>query len=204
MVERIAKTPDLVDTHYAAFTAADLSTKRDERVQIAYRTASRLGLRTVYAIDEQPGPGEPDYFPFPKLAEWAQAHGAGPRLDALMAKGAAAAKEIEQLQKDRSIASALAAINASDRVEREQRFYYEALDLGDTEQQPGADLNAMWYLRNAKIFAKLQKAARAGDRVLVVYGSGHTYWLRHFARTTPGYDSVDPAPYLAKAVALPR
>lgn len=77
--------------------------------------------------------------------------------------------------------------------------YYDLLAIGDTAQQPGDDLNAMWYLRNAKIFAKLVTVARPGDRVLVVYGSGHNYWLRHFARETPGFANVDPVPYLLRA-----
>jgi hypothetical protein len=63
----------------------------------------------------------------------------------------------------------------------------------------GADLNAGWYLRNAKIFGKLMQVARPGDRVLVVYGGGHGYWLRHFAGTVPGYRNVDVRPYLEKA-----
>jgi hypothetical protein len=62
----------------------------------------------------------------------------------------------------------------------------------------------MWYLRNAKIFAKLQSVTRRGDRVLVIYGSGHNYWLRHFAQSAPGSISVDPTPYLAKAAAPHR
>ena len=70
------------------------------------------------------------------------------------------------------------------------------LSIGDTEQQPGAEFNAMWYLRNAKIFAKLMTVAEPGDRILVVYGAGHAYWLRHFASETPGFTNVDPAPYL--------
>jgi hypothetical protein len=88
-----------------------------------------------------------------------------------------------------------------------QDSYYSLLRLGDGNEQPGADLNAMWYLRNAKIFAKLINVAKPGDRVLVVYGAGHGYWLRHFASTTPGYSSIDVRPYLEKAaskLAAPR
>ena len=204
MVERVAKTPDLYDQHYSRFTPADLSKNRDERVQIGYRVASQLGMPVVYAIDEQPGPGEPDYFPFGKLLEWAEANGAKQRLDALMEKGAAASVEVERLQKQGSIAYTLLQLNRWERTAAEQTIYYELLGFGDTEQQPGADLNAMWYLRNAKIFAKLQSVTRPGDRVLVLYGSGHNYWLRHFAQVAPGYVSVDPAPYLAKAAASRR
>ncbi len=77
--------------------------------------------------------------------------------------------------------------------------YYGMLTIGDRDTQAGADLNAAWYLRNAKIFGKLMQVAKPGDRVLVVFGSGHGYWLRHFASQVPGYRSVDVMPYLAKA-----
>lgn len=62
----------------------------------------------------------------------------------------------------------------------------------------------MWCLRNAKILAKLQQVAKPGDRILVVYGMGHNYWLRHFAKTVRGYRNVDPTPYLEKADAVGR
>ena len=77
--------------------------------------------------------------------------------------------------------------------------YYGILAIGDLDNQAGADLNAGWYLRNAKIFGKLMQASRPGDRLLVVYGSGHGFWLRHFAGLTPGYRNVDVLPYLKKA-----
>ncbi len=201
MVERVAKSADLVDPRYGEFTPAELARNRDERVQVAYRLANRLGHKSVYAIDEQPGEGEPDYFPFGKLMAWAQANGAEPRIQALMGEGAAITKWIEQLQKEGTVGHALREINRPARTAKDQAFYYELLKFGDTEQQPGADLNAMWYLRTAKIFAKLAKAAEPGDRILVVYGSGHNYWLRHFAASTPGFRNVDPLPYLKAAAA---
>ncbi len=54
-------------------------------------------------------------------------------------------------------------------------------------------------MRNAKIFGKLMQAAKPGDRVLVVFGAGHGYWLRQFAQTTVGYRLVDVVPYLDSA-----
>lgn len=71
------------------------------------------------------------------------------------------------------------------------------LGFGDALSQPGAELNAGWYERNAKIFAKLMMVAKPGDRIVIVYGAGHAYWLRHFIENTPGFQLVDPAPYLA-------
>jgi len=59
-------------------------------------------------------------------------------------------------------------------------FYYALLRLGNATEQPGADLNGAWYLRDGKIFAKLTQIARSAGCVLVAFGFGHAYWLRHF------------------------
>lgn len=199
VVERVAKTPTLLDHRYAEFGPAELAKNRAERVQVAYRLAHRLRHKSVYAIDEDSGPGEPDYFPFDKVVAWAKANKAQDRIDAIMAEGALAVKRIEEAQAKGSIADVLVGLNTAERANKDQELYYSILGIGDTEAQPGADLNAMWYLRNAKIFAKLQKVAQPGDRVLVVYGAGHNYWLRHFAGTAPGYRNIDPTPYLTSA-----
>ena len=195
MVERVAKTPDLKDPNYAAFSPAMLKEKRDERVQIGYRVAHELGLDRVYAIDEQPADGEPDYFPFKKVAEFDAAKGKGDLMQRVRERGAAMMKEFSEKQGRMSIPEMLKEANAPN-ANGGINAYYEMLSIGDTEQQPGAELNAMYYMRNAKIFGKLMNVAEPGDRILVVYGAGHNYWLRHFASETPGYRSIDPRPYL--------
>lgn len=199
MVERQVETADLIDSRFSDFTVQDLGKVRNERVQIAYRLAQRLGLKVVYGIDEQPAEGEPDYFPFDKLAAWAKANGREAQLNAELEKAKAVVGKIEKLQAEGSVAHVLADLNRPEQAVQDQGWYYDVLRYGDTNRQPGAELNAYWYMRNAKIFAKLMTVAKPGDRILVVYGAGHSYWLRHFAATTPGYRSVDPVPFLKKA-----
>ena len=199
MVERVARTPDLVDPNFAAFRLEHLRSQRDERVQLGYRIARLAGLDRVYAIDEQAGEGEPDYFPFGAVAQYAQANDLGERLGELMARGEAATRAFEERQRTAGLAELLAGYNDPAGFESGIGNYYELLQIGGTEQQPGAVLNAMWYMRNAKIFGKLATVAEPGDRILVVYGAGHNYWLRHFASETPGFASVDPIPYLRRA-----
>lgn len=198
MVERVVDDPGLADPGYARFTAGDLARNRDERVQIAYRLAKQTGA-PVFGIDEQPSKGEPDYFPFQAVADWAKANQAEQQLGKLMAVGAQVSKKLEEDQKTMTIAQLLLDRNRPETIVREQQMYYGALAFGDTVAQPGADLNAMWYLRNAKIFAKMEKVTKPGDRVVVIYGSGHNFWLRHFAEITPGHTLVETAPYLEKA-----
>jgi Family of unknown function (DUF5694) len=199
MVEMQSAAADLTLPLYRSFTLDRLKTEANEIEQIGFRVAKMAGHADVYGIDEQPAEGEPDYFPYDKLQEAEAKFGQKGRIDAANASFKPRFEAFEANQKVQSVGQMLSQVNDAKQIRDERFFYYGVLDIGDTNTQAGADLNAMWYLRNAKIFAKLMHVAKAGDRVLVVYGGGHSYWLRHFAAETPGYKFVDPVPYL-KAV----
>lgn len=196
-VERIA--PDqstLLDPRYPAFTPADLLTNPDERVQVGYRLAHRLGLERVYAIDEQDREGQPSYFPFEDVQRWAEANGGGERLGAMHGEIAALLADLERRQAVETASQLLVGINAPERIRWDQGFYARLMTFGVGDDQPGAVLNARWYARNAQIFARLLQVARPGDRIVVVYGSGHNYWLRQMVQTMPGFVLVEPSEYL--------
>lgn len=185
---------------YRAFKPKDLETKTNEVVQIGFRLARKLGHAEVYGFDEQPGPGEPDYFPFGPVEAFATAHGQKGELDAVFDYFRQQAAAQTKAQETQSISELLLTINDPARNAAEHaKGYYGMLRFGDGEDQPGAVLNAMWYMRNAKMFAKIGLIAKPGERVLVLVGSGHKYWLEHFVGTTPGFVAVDPRPYLQKA-----
>jgi uncharacterized protein DUF5694 len=104
---------------------------------------------------------------------------------------------MEAAQKTTPIKLMLARMNDSTRIAADHRdFYYALLGVGDRPTQPGADLNGGWYLRNAKIFAKLSQITKSGDKVVVLFRAGHAYWLRHFAQSTPGFTLVEAAEFL--------
>lgn len=196
-VERIARDQStLLDHRYPAFTPADLLTNPDERVQLGYRLAHRLGLERVYAIDEQDREGQPSYFPFEDVQAWAQANGGADRLGAMHGEIAAMLADLEQRQATETIGQLLARTNTPDRVLWDQGFYARLMSFGAGDDQPGAVLNARWYARNAQIFARLLQVARPGDRIVVIYGSGHGYWLRQMVGTMPGYVLVEPGDHL--------
>lgn len=204
MVERQSDAADLSLPSYRVFTPEQLKTEANETEQIGFRIAKMAGHKDVYGIDEQPKDGEPDYFPYDKLLETAAKFGQSGVIDKANLPTAVSLKAFEANQKTQSVAQLLIGFNALNGDYNTQKFYYDVLAVGDNDVQTGADLNAMWYLRNAKIFAKLMRIAKPGDRVLVVYGAGHGFWLRHFARETPGYRFVDPVPYLKAALPKKR
>lgn len=199
-VEAESEVADLTLPAYRAWTPEKLKTQRNEIGQIGYRLAARMGHWEVYGIDEQGGEGEPDYFPFGEVVAYAKGSGEAAMLTALQAKVAAEVKALEAAQATSTLPQLLMRVNGRDYDLRGQRDgYYRLLAIGDAKRQPGAELNAYWYMRNAKIMSKLAEAARPGDRIVVVYGAGHGYWLRHLVETTPGFRLVDPLPYLSAA-----
>ncbi len=195
VTERVTEAPDYVDPKFANFTPADLSTIENERVQIGYRLAAKAGVSRVYGLDEQPSEGEPDYFPFDKVMANAAATGKQGEVEALI--GSAQKMVVEQTERFKSLTMSEALIEANRGELASASFYYELLKLDAGETQPGAELNAYWYMRNAKIFSKLIDVAKPGDRVIIVYGAGHKFWLEHLADQTPGFVRVDPVHYLA-------
>lgn len=202
MVEQESTLPGLAVASYQTFNDEALATRANEVVQIGFRVARLAGLTAVQGIDEQPAAGEPDYYPYDPVETTARELGQLPLLTAANAPVVAFVKTFEARQPTDSVARLLQAFNddASNRFNHAPM--YSMLAIGDTQRQAGAELNAMWYLRNAKIFAKLMGLVRPGDRVLVVFGAGHGYWLRHFARETPGFQLVPVGPYLARAQAM--
>jgi hypothetical protein len=195
VTERVTEAPDYVDPKFAGFTPADLSTTENERVQIGYRLAAKAGVSRVYGLDEQPSEGEPDYFPFDKVMANAAATGKQGAVEALI--GSAQKMAVEQTERFKSLTMSEALIEANRGELASASFYYELLKLDAGESQPGAELNAYWYMRNAKIFSKLIDVTKPGDRVIIVYGAGHKFWLEHLADQTPGFVRVDPVDYLA-------
>jgi hypothetical protein len=199
MVEMQGKGPGLDIAEYQRFGPEMLAKDPNEIVQLGYRIAHKAGLPSVQGVDEQPGPGEPDYFPYDKLETEATRRGQQQILVPFLDGVKPFLREFETAQKTSSVAELLAMMNAPGTPNTDMKSYYSVLPAGDFDSQPGAELNAMWYLRNAKIFGKLMQIAKPGDRIVLVYGAGHGYWLRHLAREAPGYQLVDPLPYLARA-----
>lgn len=199
MVEMESTATELAVPAYAAFTPARLLTAANEIDQIGFRIAHLAKLPLVSGIDEQPAEGEPDYFPYDKLQDAARKFGQQTLLDGPNAALQRALAKFEADQKTASVAELLLRVN-TDPSYSKMDDYYTWLQIGDRSNQAGADLNAMWYLRNAKIWAKLLSVAKPGDRVLVVYGAGHGY----FAAATPGVVFADPVPLLKQAAAKKR
>lgn len=195
-VEAVSGQDDLSLPGYESFEPAMLERVANEREQIGYRLAHRLGHEAVYGIDEQSD--EVDYFPFGAVMAFVEASQRSQELEEMHRVAGAMVETIGRLHAETSIGHVLYWTNRPSFIERSHNaLYYGLLGIADARQQPGALLNARYYERNARIFARLAAIAEPGERVLVVFGGGHSYWLRHFVSSTPGFRLVEANDYLS-------
>ncbi len=197
VTERVTDAPKYLDPVYAGFDDEMLATNPNERVQIAYRLARDANIDRVYGIDEVATESEPNYFPFEAVMAHAKTSGHISEVQALLGQFEARAQaEMSRLQ-TLAIADALFEVNTGFLSSPELYYSLQAFDEG--ESQPGAELQAYWFMRNAKIFSKLEDVTQPGDRIIIVYGAGHKYWLENLVSNAPGFELVLTDPFLLSA-----
>ena len=187
-VEAMSAAPSFI--WKASLDPNDLRVKRNEVYQIGERVALGCGLDKVYGVDND---GAFDLEPVKKLD--AQKTG-GMRMQNMMKSIQNLADEADHKLFSSTIGQATAWMNSPQAIKMNSDFYMQSLDIADGDDQPAAKLDAEWYERNLRIWGKVLQIAKPGDRVLLVFGQGHAYWLRTLVKEMPGYKLVDPAPYL--------
>ena len=180
----------LVTERYGAFRAGTLAPSRNEVVQLGFRLARESGLAAVDGIDVG---GE---FPYDAVAAYASKHGQGGILDSANADVQAFVDDTARRLATGSVGDVLRHLNDPTRIATDNAFYRTMLRIGDADAQPGADLMTAWYRRNFLICARLIQSTQPGDRVVVLYGSGHLFLLRQCVAETPGLQLVEAANYL--------
>ncbi len=177
----------------ATLDPADLKTKRDETFQLGERLALRGGLDKVYGVDND---GD---FNFEPVKAMDDRQTGGVRTRRMMAGIQAFVEEADRRQQTMTIGQSLAWMNTPEAIRRNSSVYMESLSIADGDNQPAAKLDADWYERNLRIWGKVLQIAKPGDRILLIYGQGHAYWLRTLVQEMPGYKLVDPLQYLHSA-----
>ncbi len=187
-VEAISAAPNFI--WKAPLDPNDLKVKRNEVYQIGERVALDSGLDKLYGVDND---GAFDFEPVKALDARKTD---GMRVKTMMKGIQSLADEGDHKLLTSTVGQATAWMNSPEAIKMNSSFYMQSLVIADGDDQPAAKLNAEWYERNLRIWGKVLQIAQPGDRILLMYGQGHAYWLRTLVKETPGYKLVDPEPYL--------
>lgn len=189
-IEALPEWAPEFDSLYAAYRGGTRDLERDEREQIGFRLAAHMGHDRLYAIDYHNG------WPFEAVETFAEAHDPG-FLAFYREWGGRMVAAADSVQRHGTVAEAMRFNNDEASMLAPQRMFYARLAaVGDADEQPGVAVVAGWYARNLRIFANLAQAVEPGDRVVVLFGSGHAPILRDLVAASPDMDLVEPDGYL--------
>jgi hypothetical protein len=164
---------------YGDYLADKHELSRDEREQIGFRLARELKHSKIYAIDSD---GD---FPFPAVQDYAKAHGRDKELESLMEQAGKTVQEDNEFLKSHTILQMVLRTNSAETVRRNLATYAMFAHFGEEYDYAGAELLTEWYRRNMRIHTHLLQIIEPGDRVLVIYGSGHLGLMRQNVGADP-------------------
>jgi hypothetical protein len=188
----VESSAEWASENYPLYLSGKLEPSRNEIVQLGFRLARKAGLRVVHGIDVQID------LPYAPVEEFATAHGQKGLLDAMHAEIETQARAEEELLRTQGIIAELRRINEPEDIRNGHAHYRKMLRIGGGGEQPGAEFLTAWYRRNFLICGNLIQSSRPGDRVVVIYGSGHAFLLRQCVIETPGLELVEANAYLPR------
>lgn len=180
-VEAAFYDADEIASRYDAYLNGEAELTSNERQQIGFRLAKRLGHSTVYAVDAD---GE---FPFPRLQDYAKARGHEEEFAALMDDLGDRADAWSAYLASHTVLEALLHMNSDEYAVESLAFDYRQANLGEPWNWAGPDLVSDWFRRNMRIYGNVLNLIESPDeRILVIFGAGHLGWLRHNFGVDPG------------------
>jgi len=182
-----------VIANYKVFVTAHFTLPPSEDYQIGFRLARAAGNPTIYPADTWG----------PQLLDDNSAQ--GKRVDAYLEKALpnvhvaqtdAFIAKMDAMEQTGTYLDVLRFINTDEAIRANASWYSVVAGLGPPPDFAGALYVAQWYARNTYIWANILRIIKPGDRVAVLFGQGHEYLLREFARMNPNVQYVDPLTYL--------
>jgi hypothetical protein len=165
---------------YQDYLAGKYELGRDERDQIGMRLGKQLNLPKVYGIDIQ------EDYSYMAVQDYAKAHGREKELESLMAQiGERVSKDNDEFLKSHTVLQMLLRVNSGEAVRRDLAAYALFAHFGEEYDYAGATLLEDWFRRNIRIHTHLLNIIEPGDRVLVIYGSGHLRIMRQNIQADP-------------------
>lgn len=178
-----------LDSLYQAYRAGAHELTRNERQQLGFRVAAEAGHEHVYAADWH------NRFGMDRVLAWAQEN--DPSFlryfeevrDRIVSRS-------DSLQRTATVGEILASINRPEDVLETYAPYMRMAVVGSDSVYIGMEPVVNYYERNLRIFVNVHRISEPGDRLLVIFGSGHAPFLRQFFEGHPGMELMDPLEFL--------
>ena len=196
-IEVSPKNQSRIDSLYVEYINGNYSLGRNEHEQIGFRLAKRFNLQRLYCTNDWGLLPENintivygnDSVENEKFTNYFYNNP-----DSLLFY------ERKYVFKTKGILEELRQCNEEEHLRKDLGNYLISMFKYQTDKEPyfGVDFTSGWWFnRNLRIFRNIQKiTTRPGDRILVIYGSGHMNILNILFDASPEYELVKAIDYL--------
>ncbi len=185
VLEQTSGTSDL-EHHYTDYLRGTVELSPSENYQVGFRLAKLIGLRKIHTISAWTD------FDYDAVKAFAKSHAQEGLIDAADNLAKESIDECTDIQERGSIIEVYRYLNSDRAIRLNNAQYMYLARVGDAKTYVGANLVAQWHLRNLEMYARLTRLIDSpNDRILVLYGQGHSYLLRDFVRESPDITLID-------------
>lgn len=183
-----------IDSLYRLYLNGTHTLTINERQQIGFRLAAMMGHKSVYPADYKLD------LPFDQLMTFLQENGQIGLFQGMMADMKVQVLDVWQKAYDDSTLKEFFVFLNSDKYDVMNRnLYLEYINkMGTENNYAGSEVVAKWWERNFKIMFNIDSIIEPDDRVLVLFGQGHTSILKDFYKNRSDILYMDILPYLKK------
>lgn len=177
-IEMPAERQPKLDSSFTKYKAGELKLSASETHQIAYCVAKELNHPGLYAVDYTEA-----NFPFDSLMQSATAAKQVDFLEMLKQELEKIEQEFNKSLKTKTVKQILLQHNSPEYIKSAVGMYYEFLIAGEKGNHVGSYLTSEWWRRNMVIYENILKRLDGKEeRILILFGSGHTALLHEMMK----------------------
>lgn len=191
-VESTPERQSALDERFQGYISGKIELGPNETEQVGFRLAKQFELKGVIGVDYKSDMN------FESVMSFAAKSGQAEFPATMMKRVQMLSEVMSGWDRDYSVGQILAIHNHPPFVRAGQALYTDMMRVDRSPDFPAADLVAAWYRRNLVIYENIRRQITPGDRALIIYGSGHAYYLRQLIQDSGQIELVEPNKYLPK------
>ncbi len=181
-----------LDSLYQAYLSDEYSLGINEREQIGFRLAKKMEHVEVFAVDHYVD------LPFGELMSFLQSSGQMEHFQSLLGKMQEEVMAPQQeFYEEHDLRSFFAYMNSKEFDALNRNSYLQHISkYVSNENDIGIRVVSTWWDRNFRIMSNIDAVTEPGDRLLVLFGQGHTSLLKNFYRDRTDVEYVEISRFL--------
>jgi hypothetical protein len=193
VLEENSKLDSVHNARFQSYVEGNHKLTANESQQIGFRLAKYSGHKKVFCVDES------GKFDFDAVMQFAMQNGQGQSIQTMMGTIQNHIATENKLLLESTLIQYFKHMNRPENQEMGLGWYMKLLDIADGKSFPGPELVSDVYERNLKIMSNIFRLSDSPeDRILVIYGNGHTAFFKSILLGSERFEWVDVFDYFPK------